>query len=132
LTREFGLFLGIIFYSEFWKRGMALSHMSCKAYPHAAFDSQRLPRSSCMLKLGHGEGAKMAQYKYSQFLKANTSYEFDVLHEPGSLAPYSGIYRCAGCEKEEVSVLGKPLPPQNHHQHLPGQGLIRWQLIVSH
>jgi len=74
----------------------------------------------------------MAQYKYPAFLKQNTSDAFDAIHEPGSLAPYSGIYRCAECGQEDVSTQGKPLPPQNHHQHNYSQGTIRWQLIVSH
>ncbi len=74
----------------------------------------------------------MAQYKYSTYLTVNTNEAFDATHEPGSLTPYSGIYRCIGCGKEDVCVQGKPLPPQNHHQHAVGQGLIRWQLIVSH
>ncbi len=74
----------------------------------------------------------MAQYKYANFLKVNTSDAFDALHEPGSLTPYSGIYRCNVCGKEEVSVFGKPFPPQNHHQHPQVNQPIRWQLIVSH
>jgi hypothetical protein len=24
------------------------------------------------------------------------------------------------------------LPPQNHHQHQPSQGPIRWRLVVTH
>jgi hypothetical protein len=74
----------------------------------------------------------MAQYKYFEFLKKNENSVFDNLHEPGAAAPYSGIYRCAACGKEDVAVQGKPLPPQNHHQHAPGIGPIRWQLIISH
>lgn len=74
----------------------------------------------------------MAQYKHSQFLKHNTNDAFDALHQPGALTPYSGIYRCAVCGKEDVSVFNKPLPPQNHHVHAAGLGPIRWQLIVSH
>jgi hypothetical protein len=74
----------------------------------------------------------MAQYKYPEFLKINTNEVFDAIHEPGSLTPFSGIYRCVACGKEDVSIQGKPLPPQNHHQHLPSQGLIQWRLIVSH
>jgi hypothetical protein len=74
----------------------------------------------------------MAQYKYAEFLKQNTNEAYDVLYEPGALTPYSGIYRCAVCGKEDVSVHNKPLPPQNHHTHAAGPGPIRWQLIVSH
>ena len=77
-------------------------------------------------------GGCVAQYKYAHFLKTNSNDVFDALHEPGSSAPFAGIYRCASCGKEVVSVQGSPLPPQNHHQHQPSQGVIRWQLIVSH
>ncbi|HXM22528.1 MAG TPA: hypothetical protein VN948_14830 [Terriglobales bacterium] len=74
----------------------------------------------------------MAQYKYSQFLKHNSNDAFDKLHEPGARTPFSGIYRCAICGKEDVSTYEHPLPPQNHHQHAAGIGPIRWQLVVSH
>jgi hypothetical protein len=74
----------------------------------------------------------VAQYKYFEFLKKNENPVFDELHEPGVITPFSGIYRCAVCGKEDVSTQGKPLPPQNHHEHSPGIGPIRWQLIVSH
>jgi hypothetical protein len=74
----------------------------------------------------------MAQYKYPQFLKHNNNDAFDVIHAPGSQTPYSGIYRCEVCGKEDVCVFGRPLPPQNHHQHAIGAGPIRWRLIVSH
>jgi hypothetical protein len=74
----------------------------------------------------------MAQYKNQNFLKHNTNAAFDALHVPGAATPYSGIYRCAVCGKEDVSTEGHPLPPQNHHQHSAGAGSIRWQLIVSH
>jgi hypothetical protein len=74
----------------------------------------------------------MAQYKDARFLKQNTSSAFDLMYPPGAVTPYSGIYRCVVCGREDISVYGKPLPPQNHHQHLPTQGPIRWQLIVSH
>jgi hypothetical protein len=74
----------------------------------------------------------MAQYKYAQFLKKNESGDFDTLHLPGAPTPYSGVYRCVVCGKEDISKQGNPLPPQNHHQHDYGMGPIRWQLIVSH
>jgi hypothetical protein len=77
-------------------------------------------------------GGVMSQYKYPQFLKQNTNAAFDSLHTPGTTTPYSGIYRCYVCGKEDVSTEGHPLPPQNHHQHPAGGDPIRWQLIVSH
>lgn len=71
-------------------------------------------------------------YKYSQFFKQADGDAFDKIHESGAIAPFSGIYRCIGCGKSETSVKGKVLPPQNHHQHTPSQGKIRWRLAASH
>lgn len=73
----------------------------------------------------------MAQYKYPQVLQPNNSNAFDLVHNPGSSTPFSGIYRCAGCGREATSIQHHPLPPQNHHQHSLVQGHVRWQLIVS-
>jgi hypothetical protein len=35
-----------------------------------------------------------------------------------------------GCGREAARNQGDPLPPQNDHQHNPGQDAIRWKLIV--
>lgn len=72
----------------------------------------------------------MATYKYQAFLQPNDHIAFDQENAPGTAAPFSGIYRCSGCGREVASNQGQPLPPQNHHQHQPGQGAIRWRLIV--
>lgn len=72
----------------------------------------------------------MASYKEARFLQQSTSDEFDVDRRPGTAAPFSGIYRCMGCGREVASNEDQPLPPQNHHQHAQGQGVIRWRLIV--
>lgn len=72
----------------------------------------------------------MAWYKYILYLAQNTSNVFDETHTPGSVTPYSGIYRCLGCGREDVSTHGHPLPPQNHHQHTQQQGAIHWRLAV--
>lgn len=72
----------------------------------------------------------MASYKYAHFLKENDSEAFDQLHPPGSIAANSGIYRCKNCGDEAACNKGQPLPPQNHRQHDPKLGDIRWQLIV--
>jgi len=69
-------------------------------------------------------------YKYDQFLTTSGDKKFDEIYQPGTPTPYSGIYRCEGCGKEVTSVHAHPLPPQNHHQHTPEQGRIRWRLVV--
>lgn len=74
----------------------------------------------------------MALYKYASLLKRSDHQAFDVLHEPGSLAPYSGDYRCEGCGHEIVEVKNRPLPPQNHHQHTNWAVPIRWRLVMTH
>ncbi|CAE6880520.1 hypothetical protein [Paraburkholderia domus] len=73
----------------------------------------------------------MAQYQYANILTHVNNAAFDALHTPGHLTPFSGIYRCEVCGIEVVSVHNHPLPPQNHHQHVPGLGPIRWRLIVA-
>lgn len=72
----------------------------------------------------------MAQYKYANYLNQNDHQAYDTLHTPGATCPDSGIYRCETCGDEIASNKGNPLPPQNHHQHNPGAGSIRWKLIV--
>jgi hypothetical protein len=68
-------------------------------------------------------------YKYSSFLAQSNHLDFDKTLHPGAETPHSGVYRCVTCGKEATSILGRPLPPQNHHQH-PGGGPILWQLAV--
>jgi hypothetical protein len=74
----------------------------------------------------------MAYYKYQKYLNKSDHNLFETLYEPGTTTPYSGIYRCEVCGKEDTSVRDKPLPPQNHHQHASQQGPIRWRLVVGH
>lgn len=69
-------------------------------------------------------------YKFPNFMTQSHHAAFDAIHEPGALTPYSGIYRCVGCGHEITDVVGRPLPPQNHHQHTYAQGRIRWQLAA--
>lgn len=73
----------------------------------------------------------MANYKYQQFLSHSNHQAFDTITEPGQATPHSGIYRCEGCGENVVSTHSHPLPPQNHHQHTPAQGRIRWRLIAA-
>jgi hypothetical protein len=73
----------------------------------------------------------MALYNDIKYLvRSSDSTAFDALQNPGALTTHSGIYRCEGCGHEVVSEGGKPLPPQNHHQHPTSQGAIRWRMIV--
>ncbi len=72
----------------------------------------------------------MAKYKRADFLSQSFDTAFDQAHSPGGVTPVSGIYRCSGCGREDASVKGYPLPPQNHHQHTTSQGRISWQLAV--
>ena len=72
----------------------------------------------------------MAEYKYAQYLHDSTDRVFDPAFDPATPAPRSGIYRCAQCGRECVSMLGQPLPGQNHHPHIPPRP-IRWRLIAA-
>ena len=72
----------------------------------------------------------MAQYKYSNYLNHSESAGYDKHYGPGENCANSGIYRCEACGDEIASNKGNPFPPQNHHQHAPGLGAIRWKLIV--
>ncbi|MGA7157871.1 MAG: hypothetical protein WBY53_13535 [Acidobacteriaceae bacterium] len=72
----------------------------------------------------------MALYKNSAFLIQSADSQFDSVHQPGSVTPFSAIYRCMGCGREIVSEENRPFPPQNHHQHTTAQGSIRWKMAV--
>jgi hypothetical protein len=72
----------------------------------------------------------MALYKYDSVVEKSQSDAFDKIYTPGQQPPHSGIYRCEGCADEIAANAGNPLPPQNHHQHSPAQGTIRWRLTV--
>jgi hypothetical protein len=72
----------------------------------------------------------MADYKYAAYVQHSDDEIFDKLYHPAAKTPFSGIYRCQECGKEAASVINHELPAQNHHQHAPGLGDIRWRLIV--
>jgi len=72
----------------------------------------------------------MALYKNPKYVNSDNSDAFDKIHEPGSKPPFSGIYKCMGCGHEIVAEEAREFPPQNHRQHTPQQGKIRWKLIV--
>lgn len=73
----------------------------------------------------------MALYKHGQYLTPNAHQAFDDLYSPGDTAVNPGIYRCVVCGDEIGIAKGHTLPPQNHHQHQPMQGPVRWQLLVA-
>lgn len=73
----------------------------------------------------------MAFYKYGNLLKQLDHANFDKEREPGSETPDAGIYRCTGCGHEIGIAKDHRLPPQNHHQHTPGLGPMRWKLLVA-
>lgn len=72
----------------------------------------------------------MAIYKYDKYMSKSDSAIFDTIHKPGEPAPHSGIFRCEACGLEITHKNLDPLPPQNHHQHDPSKGEIRWRFIV--
>ena len=72
----------------------------------------------------------MALFKDVEVLKFRNLKVFDTVSRPGTTAPYSGIYRCEGCDREIAANEGHPLPPEDHHQHTLSQGSIRWRVVV--
>jgi hypothetical protein len=73
----------------------------------------------------------MALYQNGNELTHEVSSKFDQLHNPGSIAPFSGIYICANCRDEDACNAGDPLPPQNHRQHNPVNGAVQWKLLIQ-
>jgi hypothetical protein len=73
----------------------------------------------------------MALYKRGHLLTMMDHPAFDAIHPPGATAIDAGVYRCIVCDDEIGIAKGHTLPPQNHHQHLPMQGPVRWQLLVA-
>lgn len=73
----------------------------------------------------------MATYQQAQYVtKQVNNAEFDKIYEPGQIPPHSGIYKCQGCGHEIVAEQERSFPTQNHRQHTPAQGKIRWRLLV--
>jgi hypothetical protein len=72
----------------------------------------------------------VARYQDNKYLTHQSSDAFDKEHRPSDSAPFAGIYRCMGCGREIGIAYNHVLPPQNHHEHTPQQGAIRWRLIV--
>ena len=72
----------------------------------------------------------MATYQDAEYLTNLPHSAFDETYEAGSVAPFSGIYRCMGCHIEITSEVGSALSSLHHPQHRPDQGKIRWRLIA--
>lgn len=74
----------------------------------------------------------MAYYTQRSHLESitNPSDVWSKEYHPSDTVPASGIYRCVGCKKEVTSNAGDKFPPQNHHQHGPGAGTVRWKMNV--
>lgn len=61
---------------------------------------------------------------------------FDTIHWPGQITPFSGIYKCVNCGFEIVSEYSKPFPPHaSCVQHSPkwpiAYGQVRWRLVAA-
>jgi hypothetical protein len=72
----------------------------------------------------------MALYQDASEVKQKTAEYFDLIHNPGVLAPNAGIYICTGCGEEIGIAEGHRLPPQDHHTHPGNNPPIRWKLLV--
>lgn len=73
----------------------------------------------------------MALYQDGSLVKKCAPHaSFDKVWKPGETPNFAGIYRCTGCGDEIASNKGVQLPSQNHRQHSPNQGAIRWKLLV--
>lgn len=57
--------------------------------------------------------------------------QFDREYKPGEIPSHSGIYRCCGCGCDILAEPLKPFPRNNHPDHSPAQGTIRWRLCVA-
>ena len=73
----------------------------------------------------------MAFYQDTSEVTTKTAERFDKVQKPGVLAPYAGIYMCAGCRHEVGIARDHRLPPEDHHTHTKEQGSIRWKLLVQ-
>ena len=79
----------------------------------------------------------MPNYKDpSVFHQLPNDPNFDAIHLPGQLAPFSGIYRCVNCGFEAASTRGDHLPPEanciQHHSKWPNvYGNPRWKLVAA-
>lgn len=74
----------------------------------------------------------MALYVDAKLVKqVKDQQAFQTVWKPGETPLHAGIYRCVGCGDEIASNKGVKLPTQNHRQHSPAQGDVRWKLLVA-
>jgi hypothetical protein len=79
----------------------------------------------------------MPNYKDGTLFKQLPNDEnFDTIHLPGQLAPFSGIYKCVNCGFEIVSTRHHHLPPEGtcsqHSSRWPdAYGEVRWKLVAA-
>lgn len=74
----------------------------------------------------------MALYRDDKrVLRAKEGPAWEKIWKPGETPDFAGIYRCEGCGDEIASNKSVRLPTQNHRQHSPNQGDIRWRLLVA-
>jgi hypothetical protein len=79
----------------------------------------------------------MPNYKDgSVFNHRPTDGNFDTIHLPGQITPFSGIYKCQSCGFECVSTKGHPLPPESvcsshHPQWRAYSSAVSWRLVAA-
>ena len=79
----------------------------------------------------------MPNYKDgSVFNQRPTDGNFDTIHSPGQITPFSGIYKCQSCGFECASVVGNTLPPESwcsyHHPKWNATATqVRWKLVAA-
>lgn len=72
----------------------------------------------------------MALFKNRHLMTVVNDAAFDAFHEPASMAPHPGIYRCTACGDEVAVAAGQLLPPLDHRDHNLARGPVQWQLLV--
>jgi hypothetical protein len=78
----------------------------------------------------------MAEYqKDGKHMTPSAAVEFGVIHKPGELAPFSGIYRCE-CSVEATVEGGRHLPTTHLMSGASAAAVLlckgpRWQLLVK-
>jgi hypothetical protein len=72
----------------------------------------------------------MPRYRDLTYFKEDRAEpEFNRLHNPGEIVPYSGIYRCEGCQFEDVDEQRNRFPPAKD-VHVCRPGATKWRLVA--